>query len=622
MRSVLFALAWAAFFAASPASAAEAPRCADRDPLKRVYFGDLHVHTGLSMDAYMFETRLGPDEAYRFARGEEVRVPPLDAAGRGTVPFRLPRPLDFAAVTDHAHSLGGTRLCTEPGSASYDTPECRRYRSPFAPTDLESGTAEIVGRVESLSSPPVCGADGALCREAARAVWRETQAAAERWNDAAPSCEFTAFIGYEYTDTPEFTKIHRNIVFRNRVVPELPIDSLSEPDEIEMWRKLRAQCNDAGTGCDAISIPHNPNLSNGQIFVPDYGDARTPAEQAEVARLRAGLETVVEMSQKKGDSECRNGLWNVFGEDELCGFEKLRRFPDPPDCREGKDWGALAFRGCISRLDFARYALAEGLREADRIGVNPYAFGMIAATDIHTGTPGAVEEYLPDPAGTAASAGMNMGGLAAVWAEENSRDALFDALRRREVYGTSGPRMSVRFFGGWDYPEDLCEDAEMVARGYAGGVPMGGEIADAPDGGAPVFVASALRDPGTPDHPGGLLQRVQVVKAWAGEGDAIHQAVYDVAGGPNDADVDLETCRPRGPGAESLCGVWRDPDFDPARRAVYYARVVENPSCRYNAWTCLAAAPGQEPAACADPKIPKTIRERAWTSPIWYLPDG
>ncbi|MCE2391393.1 MAG: DUF3604 domain-containing protein, partial [Proteobacteria bacterium] len=384
MRWIVLTLA--ALVLAGPSPAAEPqssapPRCADHDPHKRVYFGDLHVHTGLSMDAYMFDTRLGPDDAYRFARGEEVRIPPLDAAGQGTVPFRLPRPLDFAAVTDHAHSFGGVRLCTEPGSVSYDTPECERYRSPYAPTDLESGTAEIVGRVDSLNSPPICGADGTLCREAAGEVWRETQAAAERWNDAAPSCAFTSFVGYEYTKTPEFTKIHRNILFRNQIVPELPIDSLSEPDEIAMWRKLQAQCTEAGTGCDVISIPHNPNLSNGQIFSLDYGDAVTPAEQAEVARLRARMDTVVEMSQKKGDSECRNGMWNVLGEDELCGFEKMRRFPDPPDCREGKGKGALAFRGCQSRLDFARYALVEGLREADRIGVNPYAFGMIAATD-------------------------------------------------------------------------------------------------------------------------------------------------------------------------------------------------------------------------------------------------
>jgi hypothetical protein len=216
---------------------------------------------------------------------------------------------------------------------------------------------------------------------------------------------------------------------------------------------------------------------------------------------------------------------------------------------------------------------------------------------------------------------MNPGGLVAVWAEQNTREALFDAMLRREAYATSGPRITARFFGGWDYPPQLCDATDLAARGYAAGVPMGGELPPAPRAGAsPVFAVSALRDPGTAAHPGGLLQRVQIVKVWLGEGDVFHQAVYDVAGDPrNGAGVDADTCQPRGPGAESLCAVWRDPEFDPGRPAVYYARVLENPSCRQTAWLCAKSA-AQQPAWCGDADLPRTIQERAWTSPIWYEP--
>jgi hypothetical protein len=207
-----------------------------------------------------------------------------------------------------------------------------------------------------------------------------------------------------------------------------------------------------------LAIPHNPNLSNGRLFTIGYPEGTSVPDQARLAALRARMEPVVEMMQIKGESECRDGMWKVLGADEDCDFEKFRQLHDVEDCKDGMGWGALGGKGCRSRLDFARYALIEGLREADRIGVNPYAFGMIAATDIHTGTPGPAEEWqteafdarVPGP-------GYNLGGLAAVWAEENSRESIFQALRRREVYGTSGPRMTVRLFAGWDYPEDLCD---------------------------------------------------------------------------------------------------------------------------------------------------------------------
>ena len=606
---------------ASPATGA--PLCTNHQPERQVFWGDLHVHTGISMDANLFGTRLRPADAYRFATGKEVRI---GQPGNERLPERtlkLERPLDFAAVTDHASNFGGVRLCTTPGSASYESEGCRSYRTPVSLVgrSLPEIVKEMRRIVNSgLGSPEVCGEDGALCRAAAGGAWQETQDAAATWNDEAPACAFTTFVAYEYTATPNMTKIHRNVIFRNATVPALPISYADQPSAIGLWRDLRSQCLDAGTGCDVLAIPHNPNLSNGHMFAIEYGDAKTKEEQAEVAKLRAAMEPIAEMSQMKGDSECRNGMWNVLGAtDELCDFEKMRA-PDTPDCEDGTGEGALGGEGCVSRRDFARYALAEGLAEADRIGVNPFQFGFIAATDGHDGVPGPVEEWrqdlilgAPNPA-----PGRNLGGLAAVWAEENSRESLFQAMRRKETYGTSGPRMSVRFFGGWDYPADLCKDPELVAKGYAGGVSMGGEITAAPKGKAPTFVVSALRDPGTAAHPGGRLQRAQIVKVWPDAEGMIHQQVVDVAGGPNEARVDEATCAPIGAGAESLCGVWTDPTFVPGQRAVYYARVVENPSCRQTGWTCM---PGENrPDWCDLPEVEKTVQERAWTSPIWYAP--
>ncbi len=597
--------------------------CRHHQPGRQVFWGDLHVHTAVSMDAWMFGTRPRPSDAYRFARGEAIGIGPQDADGRPMREVRIERPLDFAAVTDHASGAGGVRLCTTRTSAVYDSDECRAYRSPLQiqGRPLAEIVRDIRQRTEQgLSSRAVCGEDGARCRGAMADVWDETRHAAEAWNDTSPACEFTSFVAYEYTATPNLTKIHRNVIFRNATVPPVPISYDDEPTAVGLWRALRRQCLDAGTGCDALAIPHNANLSNGNLFAIEYGDATTVEAQAEVARLRAGLEPLVEMQQMKGDSECRNGMWNVLGDtDELCDFEKIRA-PDTPDCEDGRGQGALGNTGCISRRDFARYALVEGLMEAERIGVNPFAVGFIAATDGHDGTPGAVEEWRQDllVGQPTPGPGRNPGGLAAVWAEENSRESLFEALRRRETYGSSGPRISVRFFGGFGLPAGLCEDPALVQKGYAHGVPMGGTIASGEAGGAPTFVVNALRDQGTAEHPGGLLQRVQIVKGWADADGRIHQRVTDVAGGSNDAGVDPATCAPSGAGADALCGTWTDPDFDPTRGAVYYARVVENPSCRQTGWACR---PGEgRPAWCDLPGLVATVQERAWTSPIWVDP--
>ncbi len=638
--------------AAPPPAAAELAPCPGRDPLRGAFFGELHIHTRFSFDAYAWDVRPGPEEAYRFARGEAVELPPLDAAGRGKRVVTLERPLDFAAVTDHAEFLGPVSICSRPGSESYDSAGCRTYRGDVpldtafgelgarmsgfargaAPADAQrpAGSAALSG-----FSPEVCGEDGSLCRREASSVWQQLQAAAENHYDR---CRFTTFKAYEYTATPQLSKVHRNVIFRNAVVPELPITALDEPEAANLWRRLEQRCLDAGTGCDALAIPHNSNLANGRMFTVPYREAPLEQQVADATR-RARLEPLAEIMQIKGDSECANGLGGVAGgSDELCEFEKFRAWgPTPPDCGEGTGSGALVGQGCSGRMDFVRYALVEGLVEADRIGVNPTKLGIIASTDGHNANPGDVEEASYEgwsgkqdasaaarlgSAGALGNLRSNPGGLVGLFAEENSRESLFAAMRRREAFGTSGPRIQPRLFGGWDYPQDLCADPELVAKGYASGVPMGGDLAARPAGaGAPVFVVSALADPGSASRAGGLLQRIQIIKGWADAAGHIHQAVYDVAGNArNGASVDPQTCEISGPGERQICGVWSDPGFDPARRAVYYARVVENPSCRWNALQCAALPKRERPAACTDPAVPKQIQERAWTSPIWYAP--
>jgi hypothetical protein len=331
-----------------------------------------------------------------------------------------------------------------------------------------------------------------------------------------------------------------------------------------------------------------------------------------------------------------NGLSGILGAtDEQCNFEKWIR-PGPQDCGDGTGSLGSANFGCYSRRDFLRGILFEGLKEADRLGVNPYELGVIASTDTHNGTPGHVAEdafvghrgtdddtpakQLGPGELTAGGIAYDPGGLAGVWAEENSRGAIFDALRRRETFGTSGPRIAVRLFGGADLSPDLCSDPDMIAKADSSGVPMGGTLprADAP----PRFLVSALRDPGTDARPGTPLQRVQIVKGWLDRatGEA-HQQVYDVAGdGGNGAGVDVATCETFGSGFDALCGVWTDPDFDPSERAFYYARVLENPTCRWSTWTCNRLAPEERPPSCSDPAIAKTQQERAWSSPIFHDP--
>ena len=621
--------------------ASERVPCADREPLRKALFGDLHVHTWHSSDARAYEVTVTPDGAYRYGFGGSIRLPPLDADGNPTREVWIDRPLDFAAVTDHAEFLGENQLCYEP-SEVYDSRSCQKIRASTNPTNSPLGMfimSPVPWRFDDI-----CGDDNARCQTARLSAWRDIIGAAEKWNDTSAACEHTAFIAYEYSSHRLGSNLHRNVIFRNSVVPERPISYLEVQREWELWEVLRSTCNDSGTGCDALAIPHNSNISNGRMFAVDYPGADSDEEQAERARLRAAMEPIVEVTQHKGDSECRPELVGVVGEtDELCAFEKfedfaMARFGDgePGECYDGPLADSVPHLGpnCISPRSYTRYALTEGLREEARIGVNPFKFGLTASTDTHNGLAGGVEERSwPGHIGRAdaelsvrasldhsvyGNSSNNPGGLIGVWSEENSRDSIFDAMERKEVFGTSGPRIRPRFYGGWDLPPDLCDAPDAVARADAIGVPMGRDLPEQAGSGSPAFFALAHRDPGRPEAPGGKLERIQIVKGWVEDGE-LHERVYDIAGQPGQASVDLGTCQPQGPGFDTLCSVWHDPDFDSSRRAVYYARIVENPSCRYNQWQCVMAG-DDAPPECENPDLVREIQERAWTSPIWYTP--
>lgn len=590
--------------------------CADHNPRRNLYFGDLHVHTAYSFDAWISDVRTDPAGAYRFARGETV-------AGE-----RLPRPLDFAAVTDHAEYLAEVEGCTTPGSAVYETERCVGFRAADQSALVQFGlglNSETPKRFTDL-----CGPGGIDCPARAAAVWQRIQDAGEQAYDRSAACEFTTLIAYEWSGARQLANLHRNVIFRTRDVPAAPTSHFEAPTAFELWTRLQSECREGLPGCDVLAIPHNSNWSNGNLFVPE-----TPAgsDPASLAQLRADLEPLLEVYQHKGDSECMNGISGLGEPDELCDFEKLRTGA-VDDCGDGVGSNGIIARGCVSRLDFLRGVLLKGLQEEAKLGVNPYRLGVIASTDTHNGTPGKVEEVNysghfgnleSDPvarltAAIPAGPRNSGGGLVAVWAEENSREAIFDALRRREVYGTSGPRIAVRMFAGWDFPTDLCERADLVEVADPRGVPMGGVLGERPQGASPQIVVAAQRDVGTAEQPGTGLARVQVIKGWldaAGDG---HIAVFDVASAAQPGSVDEATCEPKGAGADALCSLWTDPNYDPALPTFYYARVLENPTCRWSWRDCLGLAASERPPICDDPALPRTIEERAWTSPIWIDP--
>jgi uncharacterized protein DUF3604 len=595
--------------------------CSERDALKRPYFGDLHVHTRYSLDASTQGTRTTPAQAYEFARGEKIGIQPWSGEGEARRSLQLRRPLDFAMVSDHAELIGEVNMCNSPEIEGYSSWQCLFYRY------LPRGAFYLFNYMATMKQTHLgmCGENDEHCLAAAREPWQEMQTAAEKHYDRSDGCAFTSFVGYEWTGMQSDSggNLHRNVVFRNAEVPALPISFIDGPEAQLLWQGLQEQCLDQAGNCEALVIPHNSNLSAGYMFSGelDGGGVMT----SEYAARRRQFEPLTEIMQHKGASECYYAAG--IGTDELCAFEQL-----PKDNIAGYDTPPKPDTG------FVRRVLADGLQLKRELGVNPYQFGIIASTDTHLGTPGAADEerFLGHggagvPAASEIPPGLpdkleyNPGGLAVLWAQENSRDALFNAMQRREAYGTSGPRIVSRMFAGWDYPEDLCDSPERIALAYAGGVPMGGELQGG--GEAPSFLVAASKDAGTADSPGMPLQRIQIIKGWVDAGGKAHEKVIDVAGdGDNGASVDLRSCEPNGNGFAELCAVWKDEEFNPQQDAFYYSRVVENPSCRWSQRMCVAAGVdcsdpstiGKGYSGCCAADHRPVVQERAWSSPIWY----
>ena len=554
-------------------------------PQRTAYFGDLHVHTMYSLDAFANRNlRATADDAYRYAKGEAIPHP------RGGQ-VKLAAPLDFLAVTDHAEYLGVALAMV---AVAAESPLGRRL--PQSTLDA----MEAVGRSREL--------DGVR-----REAWRRTIAAAERHN--APD-EFTAFVGYEYTAYRP-VPLHRNVIFKSARVPPLPFSALQSQNPEDLWDWLDGQRR---RGIDALAIPHNMDKSRGLAFPPATW-AGAPLDRA-FAEKRQRNEPLAEVLQEKGASETHPAL---SPNDEWADFQIFRRY-DGRESPLGGTW---------------RQGLGAGLAIERRIGVNPYRLGAAGGSDSHLGA-GAFEEAnffktarTPQDRGAAYTSGQGgwegyqthhsashgTAGLTGIWAERNTRSALFDAMRRRETFATSGPRLRVRLFGGYGLAERLGEGRDPVVAGYVHGVPMGGVLAGNADA-APSFFLWALRDPAS-----GRLQRLQIVKGWLRGGEAMER-VFDAACADglapaagdhrcpdNGARVDLTDCSTTpAKGAAELSTLWTDPDFKPEEPSYYYLRVLENPSCRWSTWDAIRAGVTPNPA------LPPTIQERAWSSPIWVAP--
>lgn len=610
---------------------------ADSHGGRQAYFGDLHVHTRYSFDAYAFGTLATPADAYRYARGEAIQHP----AG---FDIQLRRPLDFYGVTDHAMFLGAVPEAADPDSEFGKLPVSEPFHNVNRAENLvPESSRERSGLFSSFIPDTAQGVlDGTISTDLitgmARSAWREIVDAAERFNDPGT---FTTFIAYEYTTTTdERGNLHRNVIFRgDDDVPAEPFSRFhaQNPELLWDWMDgLRAR------GIDSLAIPHNSNGSNGAMFMlTDW--AGQPIDSA-YAEQRMRNEPLVEVTQVKGTSDTHPALsttdeWANF---EIMPYRVSTLLPSEP------------------RGSYVRNAFRDGLRLEAQAGVNPYKFGLIGASDTHVGagsydetnffskiglldtnaeqrgsvpiTPeSAAEERERNPArvkdldGDAYIEGAlqtwSASGLAGVWAEENSRDAIFNAFRRKETFATTGPRILVRFFAG-DLPADILEQTDWPAHAYRHGVSMGSDLYGQDGAESPRFAVWAARD-----ALSAPLQRLQVIKVTTDD-SAMGEQIFDVAcaGGQspddethrcpdNGATVDLTDCSfSEETGDAELSALWQDPTFNADQPAMYYVRVLENPTCRWSTWDAVRA--GQTPR----PDLQATLQERAWTSPIWYTP--
>ncbi len=604
----------------------------DRNPLREAYFGDVHIHTRYSFDAYLMGTRATPDDAYRFAKGGAIEHP------SGFV-MKMKKPLDFLAVTDHAFYLGAIAEAAE-GSGPLSELELGRIaRNIRTPVDSGKAFRAAIQYVQHVMTHP--DEEDVLDDHAIRrSAWQSIIESAERHNEPG---RFTTFIGYEYTSSgPAFENLHRNVIFRSSKVPDLPFSRLESLNPEDLWNWMDQQRE---AGIESLAIPHNSNGSNGWMFQTTKFDG-SPQDQA-YADQRMRNEPVVENTQVKGTSDTHPLL---SPNDEWADFEimPIRVASALPSQAPGS---------------YVRDAWGRGLKLEESQGFNPFRFGVIGSSDTHNAAgsfeednywsktgitdidpqqrgsvplkpSGKAEIAEDDPLSAGASRAAPDGrvyanaasqywgasGLAGVWAESNTREDIYNAFRRKETFSTSGPHIKVRFFGSPGLDASLMDADNPVEQAYASGVTMGGDLSRSET--APRFFVWAARDPDTVG-----LQRLQIIKGWLEEGE-FREAVYDVAcsdGGKvdpvthrcpdNGATVDISTCAVTpDKGAGELRGFWEDPSFEADQRAFYYVRVLENPKCRWSTWDAIRA--GVQPRV----DMKATIQDRAWSSPIWYKP--
>lgn len=595
---------------------------AGRDFPTEVYWGDTHLHTALSMDAGAFGARLRPDDAFEFAKGKEV----VSSTGLAA---RLSRPLDFLVVADHSDNMGFFPLLFEGDPKFLADPTGRRWYDMIqqgGQTAVQVAVEVIQGFSQGTFPEALWSKPGTA---AYRDTWDEIMDAAERHNDPG---DFTAFIGYEWTSNTGGNNLHRVVVYRDgkakasMMEPYTTIPPAGSDDPRDLWKYLARY--EEKTGGRILAIAHNGNLSNGIMF-PRVEPGRLMGMSGDYARTRARWEPAYEVTQIKGDGET-HGL--LSPDDEFADYETWDQ--GNLDLSVGKEDDMLEF-------EYARSALAIGMEIEERVGTNPYKFGMLGSTDSHTGLATAEEDNFfgkhsgaePGPerwkhpmakVGDKAYQSWDMvaSGLAGVWARENTREAIFDAIMRKEIYATTGSRILVRFFGAWDFEPGDAKTRLPANVGYRKGVAMGADLAGAPEGRAPTFLVAALRDPMS-----GNLDRIQIVKVSLDAKRRRVENVYDVAWsddrepGPDGelppvaSTVDVANASwTNAVGSPELIGYWSDPDFDPDRPAAYYARVLEIPTPRWTAYE--AKRYGLE----LPDEVPMTTQERAYTSPIWYTP--
>jgi hypothetical protein len=590
----------------------------------RVYWGDTHLHTSYSMDAGAFGARLGPKDAYVFAKGNEITA----SSGQRV---KLSRPLDFLVVADHSDGMGFFPMLLSGSQDVLNDPQGKKWYEMIQSGKGADAALDIVITFGKGQMPkaifPLPGT------APYRSAWAETIKAAEEVNDPG---RFTAFIGFEWTSNTGGNNLHRNVIFRDNaskaslVEPYTTIKPLGSDNPRDLWKWM--QTYEDKTNGRVLAIAHNGNLSNGRMFPLIESFTGKPIDR-EYAERREQWERLYEATQIKGDGETHPFL---SPNDEFANFERWDK--GNLDLSELKKPEMLEF-------EYARAALRNGLKLEKELGVNPYKFGMVGSTDSHTGL-AAVEEdnFFGKTSSAEPSAGRaehpfiknpahpgvvvmgwetSASGYAGVWATDNTREALWDAMQRKETYATTGPRMIVRFFASWDFVATDANTRSPAVVGYQKGVPMGGDLQQAPGGKSPTFLVAALKDP-----IGANIDRVQIIKGWLDGKGETHEKVYDVAWS-GDRKPDAKTGKlpavgntvdvPNASwtntiGATELIKVWKDPDFDAAQSAFYYVRVLEIPTPRWTAYDAKYFG------IKMPPEVTMTVQERAYTSPIWYTP--